>query len=207
DDDDDDTEEPWERSWEDSEEIMTYAAALKKVDENKVALTGAKFTFAGVTAEKNEDGVYTVTSTKATAGNETEMEVGSDGKLYIIGLAQAFELVGTETVAPAGYNKLSTTFGFRPQLMGKTIYKSSGSVKYDAKGNVVEASSTFESQTTVSKNLDELDAAAVEVENNKGVELPSTGGIGTTIFYVGGSLMVLAAAILLITKRRMGAED
>ena len=46
-----------------------------------------------------------------------------------------------------------------------------------------------------------------ELKNTKGVELPSTGGIGTTIFYVGGSLMVLAAAILLITKRRMGAED
>lgn len=46
-----------------------------------------------------------------------------------------------------------------------------------------------------------------EVENNTGTLLPSTGGIGTTIFYVGGSLMVLAAAILLITKRRMGIED
>ena len=45
------------------------------------------------------------------------------------------------------------------------------------------------------------------IQNVRGVELPSTGGIGTTIFYVGGSLMVLAAAILLITKRRMGAED
>ena len=45
------------------------------------------------------------------------------------------------------------------------------------------------------------------IPNVKGVELPSTGGIGTTIFYVGGSLMVLAAAILLITKRRMGVED
>ncbi|MBR1560246.1 MAG: isopeptide-forming domain-containing fimbrial protein [Clostridia bacterium] len=48
---------------------------------------------------------------------------------------------------------------------------------------------------------------ADQVENNKGAELPSTGGIGTTIFYVAGSIMVLAAAILLITKRRMGAND
>ena len=45
------------------------------------------------------------------------------------------------------------------------------------------------------------------IPNVKGVELPSTGGIGTTIFYVGGSLLVLAAAILLITKRRMGSND
>ena len=40
-----------------------------------------------------------------------------------------------------------------------------------------------------------------------GPTLPSTGGIGTTIFYVAGSILVLAAAILLITKRRMGAND
>ena len=40
-----------------------------------------------------------------------------------------------------------------------------------------------------------------------GSTLPSTGGIGTTIFYVGASILVLAAAILLITKRRMGNND
>ena len=45
------------------------------------------------------------------------------------------------------------------------------------------------------------------VENNKGTVLPSTGGIGTTIFYIGGSILVLAAAILLITKRRMSNND
>ena len=35
----------------------------------------------------------------------------------------------------------------------------------------------------------------------------STGGMGTTILYVGGSILVILAAILLITKRRMNAED
>ena len=47
----------------------------------------------------------------------------------------------------------------------------------------------------------------ITIDNKKGVELPSTGGIGTTIFYVAGSILVLAAAILLVTKRRMSAED
>ena len=46
-----------------------------------------------------------------------------------------------------------------------------------------------------------------EVPNTKGVELPTTGGMGTTILYVGGSILVLAAAILLITKRRMSADE
>ena len=42
-----------------------------------------------------------------------------------------------------------------------------------------------------------------DVENKKGNTLPSTGGIGTTIFYVLGGLLVAFAAILLITKKRM----
>jgi len=36
---------------------------------------------------------------------------------------------------------------------------------------------------------------------------PSTGGMGTTLLYVGGSILVILAAVLLITKRRMNAED
>ena len=48
---------------------------------------------------------------------------------------------------------------------------------------------------------------AITIDNKSGVELPSTGGIGTTIFTVGGSLLALAAAILLVTKRRMNNND
>jgi len=45
------------------------------------------------------------------------------------------------------------------------------------------------------------------ISNTQGTQLPSTGGMGTTILYVGGSILVILAAILLITKRRMNAED
>jgi LPXTG-motif cell wall-anchored protein len=41
--------------------------------------------------------------------------------------------------------------------------------------------------------------------NKKGVELPSTGGMGTTLFYAIGAVLVLGAGILLVTKRRMSA--
>ena len=44
------------------------------------------------------------------------------------------------------------------------------------------------------------------VKNNAGTVLPSTGGIGTTIFYVVGSIMVVAAGVLLVTKKRMSRE-
>ena len=41
-----------------------------------------------------------------------------------------------------------------------------------------------------------------DVENLKGTELPSTGGIGTTIFYVLGGLLVIGAAIILVARRK-----
>ena len=44
----------------------------------------------------------------------------------------------------------------------------------------------------------------VQVENESGTVLPSTGGMGTTLFYVVGGLLMAAAAVLLIAKKRMG---
>ena len=49
-------------------------------------------------------------------------------------------------------------------------------------------------------------ALTVEVPNASGTELPSTGGMGTTIFYVLGSVLVLAAVVLLVTKKRMSTK-
>lgn len=46
-----------------------------------------------------------------------------------------------------------------------------------------------------------------DVENNKGTVLPSTGGMGTTILYIVGGIMVLIAGVYLVTKRRMGKES
>ncbi|MCI7020608.1 MAG: prealbumin-like fold domain-containing protein, partial [Clostridiales bacterium] len=49
-------------------------------------------------------------------------------------------------------------------------------------------------------------ALTVEVPNASGTELPSTGGMGTTIFYVLGSVLVLGAVVLLVTKKRMSTN-
>lgn len=49
------------------------------------------------------------------------------------------------------------------------------------------------------------DKTTVKVDNLSGTELPSTGGMGTTFFYVAGSILLLGAAVLLVTKKRMNA--
>ena len=47
------------------------------------------------------------------------------------------------------------------------------------------------------------DLLVEDVENETGAELPSTGGIGTTIFYVVGAVLVIGAGVLLVSRRRM----
>lgn len=81
----------------------------------------------------------------------------------------------------------------------------------------ITASIDNESEAVVSMTCDtnakggyELDAAngrvIIKVHNRKGSSLPETGGMGTTLFYVFGGLMVCAATVLLITKKRMAAN-
>ena len=97
-----------------------------------------------------------------------------------------------------------------------------GRTKYEYKADeLVSYTITFDGETVGSHTFDHDPEGSSEIKwsssksseapssihNTKGVELPSTGGIGTTIFYVGGSILVLAAAILLVTKRRMSVEE
>ena len=66
---------------------------------------------------------------------------------------------------------------------------------------VVGANNTPISSTTTGNDPE----AFGKITNTQGVELPSTGGIGTTIFYVVGAILVIGAGVVLITKRRMDA--
>lgn len=57
--------------------------------------------------------------------------------------------------------------------------------------------------TLVDPVINDVTTDEARIKNTKGVELPSTGGIGTTIFYLVGTALVIAAAMMLITRRRM----
>ena len=61
---------------------------------------------------------------------------------------------------------------------------------------------TIDGSTATEGNLTPLTATA-NVANSTGTTLPETGGVGTTLFYVFGSLLVLSAAVLLVVKKRM----
>ena len=92
----------------------------------------------------------------------------------------------------------------KPQKLETVIYKESGTIYYDEKGNIVTDASTGKyTKKTVENNLSDLNVNAVRVENEKGSSLPSTGGIGTTVFRVVGGVLIVGAGVLLISKKRM----
>ena len=103
----------------------------------------------------------------------TVLTTGENGKIEIDGL-DADTYYLRETQAPAGYNKLADDQAVT--ITGAT------------KGENEELTYT----TIITK-----------INNQSGAELPSTGGIGTTIFYVLGGVLVVGAAVLLVTKKRM----
>lgn len=59
----------------------------------------------------------------------------------------------------------------------------------------------------VEVNVQATNALTVEVPNASGTLLPSTGGMGTTIFYVVGSILVIGAVVLLVSKKRMNTAE
>ena len=128
--------------------------------------------------------IYKLTGWDADASNAAKVKTPASGNIQFEGLdAGTYYL--EETKAPVGYNKLTAPItvvsdrGTLPTVASQTI---SYTVKYG--------------DTTADDHV-------VRVENKAGVELPSTGGMGTTIFYVIGGGLMVAAIVLLVTKKRM----
>ena len=129
---------------------------------------------------ENSDGSYTV----APAGH-TGTYVMTAGNITIKGLDDATEYYLYETKAPAGYNRLTDAVKFKI------------TADYDETGKNCTSVTTKVNEDAPQAGL------SITVKNNKGAALPSTGGIGTTLFYVIGGGLMAVAAVLLVTKKRM----
>ena len=78
-------------------------------------------------------------------------------------------------------------------------------VYLDENGEI--ANTETDKTTRVNVDIETIAATAVVVVNKAGTELPSTGGMGTTIFYVLGAVLVVGAGVLLVTKKRMSQSE
>jgi len=166
--------------------VFTYEIEAKKVGEDGTTpLEGAGFTL----YKKGADGNYKAVGSEIKDVNTFEFK-GTD--------AGEYKLV--ETTVPAGYNKAEDitftvtatydTTSADPKLTSLTV------TPEDAHFTVTTTTSTD------GKSITTNGIATTTVTNKKGSTLPSTGGIGTTIFYILGAVLVIGAGIVLVVRRK-----
>lgn len=160
------------------------------VSENSKRLKDATFILYKVKDGKNLYYVQDKTTKDVTwietEADATKFTTDVNGKATFQGIAAGTYYL-RETQAPAGYNSL------------KKDVKVEITATYKENGELLDSSAT----STNNKQYVQVQSIA----NKAGAVLPSTGGIGTTIFYVLGSILALGAAVLLIAKKRMNGQD
>lgn len=164
---------------------------FKYTGDNKTPLATAKFVL------KNADNQFakatlngTVYTFNGWTANEQEamtfVAPETTAEFTIKGLAEGtYSLIETE--APKGYNKLTAPVEVKIEVVEKA-----------------EEATTVE---VMQLSQDDVSVERIEIKNSTGTVLPSTGGVGTTMFYVLGSVMMIGAAVLLVTKKKMANEQ
>ena len=211
-------------------ETTTYVTKITvlKVDDKNAAIANAVFTLSGESKNvvvttgthfvKDNAGTYyllkdgTYTTTAPTAGTadkyqsttdkyklesyeRTELQgknnvdiagtaSGTDGKITYEGLKPGTYTL-TETGAPEGYNKITDPITFE--------------IGFDTEGKEFKFEGTAPENVTLKSD----GTFEVTVVNKAGAVLPSTGGIGTVIFYVLGSALIIGCGIVLVSRRRL----
>jgi len=175
------------------ERVYSSKVVVEKVDgaNNETKLAGATFVLKGKDdqgqdvyyKEVLEDGKLVKVEWVAKEEDATSYTTDETGVISFEGLENGeYELI--ETHAPEGYNKL-------PKPVKVTV---SGSYEKDAEDKNIEDKPIPVVTNTI-------------VENFTGTSLPSTGGVGTTLFIVVGSLLMIGSLLVLITNKRMSKES
>ena len=162
-------------------DVFKYA----KKDKEEIPLAGAQFVLYKTV---NDEKFYAQAANGKITGWTDDKEKATvfvtpdDGEFVIAGLdADTYYL--EETKAPDGYNQLK-----------------------DPVKVVITATIAGDKTGRATITYNETATGTVRIENQTGVELPSTGGIGTTVFYVIGGLLMGVAVVLLVTRKKMSTS-
>ena len=183
--------------------VFTYELDTTKVDgqDNTKKLEGAEFKLHNADnkwAIVNNDGK--VTGWANTEEDGSTLTSDANGLFKVIGLDDGTYYL-KETKAPTGYNLLSSEI---PVVITATT--TNGQNWTDGVASSALTNLAVTADGTAGTGNAGTGIAGITVANNKGNTLPETGGIGTTIFYVLGSVLVIGAAVLLVTKKRMSTN-
>lgn len=168
----------------DETKTCSYSFDLVKTDNSNKLLAGAQFELYTnknctdkVALVKDGDDYRVASATeKATTNFTSAVIVSNDtSKITVNGLKGETSYWLKEIKAPKGYNELEEPYEF---TMGAN-------------------------NMSATLNGTQWGDGGVHVINNAGTVLPSTGGMGTTVFYVVGGGLMAVAVVLLVTKKRM----
>lgn len=190
--------------------VFTFKTIINKVQPDpedptkNISLAGAKFELDkwNPTGGDNENGAWEKIEDATISENDTRFTFnGLDDGLYRL----------RETVTPAGFNSIPNVyFKVEAKHSDKANGLEEGVLDELTVTQVKEDGSPLgEGETIIlnfTPNKDE-GSASTDVVNRSGAQLPETGGIGTTIFYVVGGLLTVGAVVLLVTKKRMSADS
>ncbi len=159
-----------------SADVTTLAFDIQKVDgtDKTTVLTGAEFKLYTASTGGDEIKVVLIEEASSTNGQINTYRVAKEGETGVAIKAGTARIEGLD----------NTTYYFE-ETAAPTSYN-----------KLTERKAAAVTETTSTATVD------LKIENNKGTQLPSTGGIGTTIFHVAGAALVLGAGIILISKKR-----
>ena len=167
------------KSNEDAVTTYTYGVDIIKTDSANKLIDGAEFKIYDAANGGNEVAVVLmddgVTYRRARADETGIAIVVKNGKVRVVGFDNGTYYL-EETVAPDGYNMLSARQKF---------------IVSDANLDAVFNDGVYST------------GSGVHVVNKTGSMLPETGGMGTVLFITFGTIVVLGAGVLLVTKKRM----
>ncbi len=162
--------------------VYTYEAVFEEIDKNRESLKGAEFTL--------------YKTVKDESGNIKKVEVGKisvdESERFAFEGLDVGEYTLVETVTPDGYNTIkpidfTIVTDYNENLDPTKLEGESGDAHFES--NLPEGSLT------------------AEIISRKGSLLPSTGGVGTTILYSIGTILVLVSVVFLVTKKRMEVKE
>ena len=189
--------------------VFTYKVNADKYAEEVKAgneLSGAGFTLYKQVPAGTAD-AKTGAEIKATLGAKVKATALADDKYYVIACEVKTDAAGdtfgfegvddgiyvlVETTIPEGYNAWDAV-------------EFEITAEHDVEADEPKLTSLTGGDLATGEFKD-TGIIATDIINKSGIELPETGGIGTTIFYIVGGLLVLVAIVLLVTKKRMSAD-